>query len=50
MIADSLGGLAAQPEVKQDGGRVTLTSSTLKIVFSNADIESHAESVTIRLR
>lgn len=43
-------GLPARPEVKQDGVRVTVTSPVLKIAFSNADIESHAESVTIRMR
>jgi len=43
-------GLAARPEVKQDGARVTVASPSLKIALSNADIEWHAESVTIRVR
>jgi len=43
-------GLAARPEVKQDGARVTVASPSLKIAFSNADIQWHTESVTIRVR
>jgi hypothetical protein len=43
-------GLSARPEVKQDGARVTVTSPGITIAFSNAEVDWHAESVTIRLR
>jgi hypothetical protein len=43
-------GLTARPEVKQEGRHVLLTAPGCKLDFSNADIEWHEESVTVRLR
>lgn len=43
-------GLADKPDVKQEGERVTLTSTAVKMTFTNAEVEMKAESVTIRLR
>jgi hypothetical protein len=43
-------GLSARPEVKQDGARVTVTTSMVNLAFSAADVEWQAESLTIRLR
>jgi hypothetical protein len=43
-------GLPDRPDVRQEGTSVSVTSPMLKITFSNAEVESWAESVIIRLR
>jgi hypothetical protein len=43
-------GLSGKPDVQQDGARVTVTGPGLKLAFSNADLEWHEQSLTLRLR
>jgi hypothetical protein len=43
-------GLSSRPAVEQDGARVTVTAPGLKLAFSNADLEWHEQSLTVRLR
>jgi hypothetical protein len=43
-------GLSGKPAVEQDGARVTVTGPGLKLAFSNADLEWHEQSLTVRLR
>ncbi len=46
----STAGLTASPKVKQEGRHISLTAPGCILDFSNADIEWHEESVTVRLR
>ena len=43
-------GLSGQPEVKQDGSKVTLSSPVLNASFSNANLETNENSQTITIR
>jgi hypothetical protein len=43
-------GLSGKPAVEQDGPRVTVIGPGLKLAFSNADLEWHEQSLTVRLR
>lgn len=43
-------GLSTQPEVKQEGPKVTLNSQMLNMSFSNAQVKMSTESKTIIIR